>query len=251
EINNPINFVSSNIAPLRQDIADVNTIIEKYEELEGSDNIPEKLKEIEALKKELDFDYLKTELSTIIDGIEDGAKRTTEIVSGLRNFARLDEDELKNANINEGIESTLILIKSKLNGINIKKSLENIPIIECNPGKINQMIMNLIDNAIYAIDKKNTENKDGFIEVITESKDSFIILKIKDNGVGIDDNIKDKLFDPFFTTKDVGEGTGLGLSIVRSIVDNHEGKIIVNSEINKGTEIIVEIPIKRTVNGED
>ena len=97
EINNPINFVSSNVAPLRQDIEDLNTIINKYQELETTDDISEKLKEIEVLKKELDFDYLKTELATIIDGIEDGAKRTTEIVSGLRNFARLDEGELKNA----------------------------------------------------------------------------------------------------------------------------------------------------------
>ncbi|NQX99326.1 MAG: HAMP domain-containing histidine kinase [Flavobacteriales bacterium] len=251
EINNPINFVSSNIAPLRQDIEDVNTIIKKYEELETADNIPEKLKEIETLKKELDFEYLKTELSIIIDGIEDGAKRTTEIVSGLRNFARLDEGELKNANINEGIESTLILIKNKLKEIKIKKSLNKIPNIDCNPGKINQMVMNLIDNAIYAIDKSENENKDGLIIVTTESNKGLIKLTIKDNGVGIADKIKDKLFDPFFTTKDVGEGTGLGLSIVRSIVDNHGGKIIVNSEINKGTEIIVEIPIKRTVNGKD
>ncbi|PCJ26330.1 MAG: ATPase [Flavobacteriales bacterium] len=251
EINNPINFVSSNITPLRQDIADVNTIIAKYEELEDSDNIPEKLKEIDALKKELDFDYLKTELSTIIDGIEDGAKRTTEIVSGLRNFSRLDEGELKSVNINEGIESTLILIKNKLNRIKIKKKLGNIPNIECNPGKINQIVMNLIDNAIYAIDKKDMENKNGAIEVITESGSDSIILTIKDNGIGIDEAIKDKLFDPFFTTKDVGEGTGLGLSIVRSIIDNHNGKITVNSIINKGTEMIVEIPIKRKDNGEN
>jgi signal transduction histidine kinase len=251
EINNPINFVSSNIAPLRQDIEDVNTIINKYEELEDSDNIKEKLKEIEELKKELDFDYLKTELSTIIDGIEDGAKRTTEIVSGLRNFSRLDEGELKKVNINEGVESTLILIKNKLNGIKIDKSLGNIPSIDCNPGKLNQMTMNLIDNAIYAINKKDIENQNGLINVITECNDNSIILTIRDNGIGIPEAIKDNLFEPFFTTKDVGDGTGLGLSIVRSIVDSHNGKIIVNSEVNKGTEIIVEIPIKRESDGKN
>ncbi|MBL4669235.1 MAG: HAMP domain-containing histidine kinase, partial [Flavobacteriales bacterium] len=122
---------------------------------------------------------------------------------------------------------------------------------ECNPGKINQMVMNLIDNAIYAIDKSENKNKDGLITVTTESNEDLITLTIKDNGIGIPDNIKDKLFDPFFTTKDVGEGTGLGLSIVRSIVDNHKGKVIVHSKINKGTEIIVEIPIKRDNDGKN
>lgn len=243
EINNPINFVSSNITPLRQDIDDINTIIKKYEELENSDDIESKLIEIEALKKELDFDYLKTELTTIIDGIEDGAKRTTEIVSGLRNFSRLDEAEYKMVNINDGIEATLVLIKNKLNGIKIEKSLGDIPSTECNPGKINQMIMNLIDNSIYAIHKKDG-NINGLINIKTESNKEAIIITVKDNGIGIPEDIKDKLFDPFFTTKDVGEGTGLGLSIVRSIVDIHNGKISVNSELNKGTEIIVEIPIK-------
>ncbi len=249
EINNPINFVSSNIAPLRQDIEDVNAIIEKCEELKNVDNIEEKLKEIDALKKELDFGYLKTELSTIIDGIEDGAKRTTEIVSGLRNFSRLDEGELKKADINEGLASTLVLIKNKLNGIKVSKSFGDIPPIECNPGKINQLAMNLIDNAIYAIKERGIEN--GLIDLITESNNKTILLTIKDNGVGIANDIKNKLFDPFFTTKDVGEGTGLGLSIVRNIIENHNGKITVNSEVNVGTEMIVEIPIKRETDGEN
>ena len=249
EINNPINFVSSNIAPLRQDIDDVNAILRKYGELEEAGNIPEKLKEIEALKQELDFEYLQTELISIIDGIEDGATRTTEIVSGLRNFSRLDEGELKDANINEGIEATLILIKNKLNGIKIEKSLGSLPDVECNPGKINQLVMNLIDNSIYAIEKKDI--KDGVIGVTTENKNSSVILTIKDNGIGIPENIMDKLMDPFFTTKDVGEGTGLGLSIVRSIIDSHGGKINVISEVNKGTEILVVIPIKRENNGKN
>jgi len=244
EINNPINFVSSNITPLRQDIEDVNAILEKYKELETTANVSEKLKEIENLKQELDFEYLQIELGTIIDGIEDGAKRTAEIVSGLRSFSRLDEGDLKEVNINDGIQATLLLIKSKLNGIRIEKSLGSIPDVECNSGKINQLVMNLIDNSIYAINKNNIENKDGVIGVRTEQRDSSVRIIIEDNGIGIPENIKDKLFDPFFTTKDVGEGTGLGLSIVRSIIDSHKGKVKVISEVNKGTEISVEIPIK-------
>ena len=249
EINNPINFVSSNIPPLRQDIEDLNQIIAKYEELESSEDIPKKMIEIEALKKELDFNYLKIELTTIIDGIEDGAKRTQQIVSGLRNFSRLDEGDLKSVNINEGIEATLLLIKSKLHGIKVKKNLGKTTKIECNPGKINQVVMNLIDNTIYAIDKKETNNKNGLIEITTENDTNWVKLIIKDNGIGIPDDIKGKLFDPFFTTKDVGEGTGLGLSIVRNIIDNHKGRITVNSEINIGTEVIVEIPINKNING--
>ncbi|PCI96947.1 MAG: hypothetical protein COB15_08795 [Flavobacteriales bacterium] len=246
EINNPINFVSSNIAPLRQDIADINTIINKYADLKDSDNIKENLEEIESLKKELDFDYLKTELTTIINGIEEGAKRTTEIVSSLRNFSRLDEGELIYANINDGLESTIVLIRNKLDGIKIVKNFGKIPDCECNPGKINQLIMNLIDNAIYAIHKKDIENKNGEITLTTKSKEGFIILIIKDNGIGIPENIKEKLFDPFFTTKDVGEGTGLGLSIVRNIIDNHKGIIKINSTLKEGSEIIIKIPIKHT-----
>ncbi|MDG1476295.1 MAG: 7TM diverse intracellular signaling domain-containing protein [Vicingaceae bacterium] len=244
EINNPINFVSSNIIPLRQDIGDLNTILNKYAELENSNNISEKLKEIEALKKELDYDYLKTELSEIINGIEDGAKRTTEIVSGLRNFSRLDEGELNIANINTGIESTLLIVKSKLNNIKVVLELGNIPNYECNPGKINQAILNLIDNAIYAIEK-NKDTRDGLIKIKTFNTSKSIIISVSDNGTGIPNGNLSKLFDPFYTTKDVGEGTGLGLSIVRGVVDSHDGIINIESAENKGTEIVIELPIKK------
>ena len=247
EINNPINFVSSNITPLKQDLADIYSIVKKYEEIDENTDITQLLKEIKTLKEQLDYDYLNEELVTIIDGIEDGAKRTAEIVSGLRNFSRLDEGELKSVNINEGIESTLILIKSKLNGIKISKQLATaLPSLECNPGKINQLIMNLIYNAIYATKKRYTNNKDGIITITTNYDNDEIVLSIKDNGIGIADDIKAKLFEPFFTTKDVGEGTGLGLSIVRGIVDNHHGQITLNTTINVGTEIIIKLPLKQS-----
>ena len=244
EINNPINFVSSNILPLRQDIDDVKTILNKYEELETAENIPEKLKEIDDLKKELDYDYLKTELTEIINGIEDGARRTTEIVSGLKNFSRLDEGEFKYANLNKGIESTFLLVKSKLDGIIVELNLGDIPNYECNPGKINQLSLNLIDNAIYATKKNNKDNKDGLVKIKTSSTEEEITLSITDNGSGISKENIPKLFDPFFTTKDVGEGTGLGLSIVRGILDAHNAKINVESTENKGTEITITFPLK-------
>jgi signal transduction histidine kinase len=245
EINNPINFVSSNIKPLREDIVDINTIMNKYEELLTTVNIKEKLNEIEQLKKELDFEYLKTELNTIVDGIEDGASRTKEIVSGLRNFSRLDEDELKEANINHGLDSTLILIKNKLKGIRVNRGFEDIPNIECYPGKLNQLFMNVIDNAISAIHKKDMDNSQGEITIKTSADEKYLSISVKDNGIGIDNKKIDKIFEPFFTTNDVGEGTGLGLSIAHTIVEAHNGEIGVKSEKNRGTEMVIKIPIKQ------
>jgi signal transduction histidine kinase len=242
EINNPINFVSSNIPPLKQDLDDINTIIKKYEEITPN-NIIEKLKEIEALKIELDFEYLKTELPTIIEGIEDGAKRTQEIVSGLRNFSRLDENDLQLANINEGINSTLILIQNKLNGIQLIKNLGTIPPIECYPGKLNQLFMNVIDNAIGAIATKKKEQP-GELNISTYNDANFVYFKIKDNGIGMNATTKSKMFDPFYTTKAVGSGTGLGLSIVYTIVNKHNGEINVNTAEGIGTEITIKLPIK-------
>ncbi len=245
EINNPINFVSSNITPLRNDIEDLKTILNKYEEVAQKENLEIAIEEVEALKKELDYDYLKEELNIIINGIEDGAKRTTEIVSGLRNFSRLDESEFKVCNINEGIESTLVLIKNKINGIKVELNLADIAECECNPGKINQLIMNLIDNSIYAINKKHDNVADGLIKISTVKNEEYINIAIEDNGIGISDENLSKLYDPFFTTKDVGEGTGLGLSIVKGIVESHEGTIEINSTVNRGTTIIVKIPINK------
>lgn len=249
EINNPINFVSSNIYPLRQDIKDIKEVISKYEELEVTENFNEKLDEVRKLKIELDYDYLKEELDTIVDGIEEGALRTAEIVSGLRTFSRLDEGSLKDVNINEGIESTLVLVNSKLNGVKINKVLGDIPEVECNPGKINQLFMNLIDNAIFAVQKKNVSNEEGYVSITTDRlSDDKVRIVIEDNGIGIPDEIKDKLFDPFFTTKAVGEGTGLGMSIVRSIIDEHSGSINVDSVLNEGTKIEIVLPQKKKMN---
>lgn len=243
EVNNPINFIASNIFPLRADINDLKTILNKYTEIKTATNLSEKLIEIEQLKEELQYEYLLEELEGIIHGIEDGAKRTAEIVSGLRNFSRLDEGSLKFADINEGIESTLSLIKNKLGTIKLTKNLAKLPKIECFPGKINQLILNLLDNAIYAVNakKSNPENKEVKISTLVEN--DSIVLIIKDNGVGMDEKTKQRLFEPFYTTKDVGEGTGLGLSIVHGIIQSHKAKIELISELNLGTEFKIYFPL--------
>lgn len=241
EINNPINFVSSNISPLKQDINDLKTIIEKYGEI-NSTNVNEKLEEIETLKKELDYHFLTQELETIISSIENGANRTTEIVRSLRNFSRLDESDLMLADINEGIESTLILLQSEYKGIEIKKELGELPKVECYPGKLNQVFLNILNNAIHAVrDRKNQDEK-GTITISTSVINDKISVSIKDNGVGMNKETQNKIFDPFFTTKEVGKGTGLGLSIVYRIIENHQGTIIVESEENKGTIFTLNLP---------
>ena len=242
EINNPINFVSSNITPLRRDLEDIYLLIKKYEELSTTDDVKGKLEEIDALKKELDFEYLKTEIPEIINGIEDGATRTKEIVRGLRNFSHLDEAEQQKVDINEGVESTLILIKTKFNNISLKTELGSLPIIECYPSKLNQVFMNLIDNAIGAIESKNFVDEEAEILIKTYTESNSIIFSVEDNGVGMTDSTREKMIEPFFTTKDVGKGTGLGLSIAYGIVEKHSGKIEVESMLNIGTVVKVKIP---------
>ncbi len=244
EINNPINFVSSNITPLKQDINDLTTIIDKYSELTNSTEIEEKLQEIETLKNSLDYNYLKEELQIIINGIENGAKRTTEIVSGLKNFSRMDESDLQLANINEGINSTLVILKSSLDNIQLEKKLNPLPKIECYPGKLNQVFMNLINNSIQAIEENKSNITKGIITIETLEKEDSILISIADNGIGMNKDTQKKIFDPFFTTKKVGQGTGLGLSIVYTIIQNHQGKIEVQSNINEGCVFTIILPKK-------
>jgi len=124
------------------------------------------------------------------------------------------------------------------------KNYSDLPLVECYPGKLNQVFLNIITNAIYAINKKFQEQPGGVLTIATRSENDWVFISISDNGTGMDENTKKKLFEPFFTTKDVGEGTGLGLSIAYNTITKHNGRIVVNSEIGKGTEFILEIPLK-------
>ena len=244
EINNPINFVKSNIKPLQLDINDLIEVIDEYNKLhntEGAD-IPEKLKSIEKLKKTIDIDYVKTEIESLVSGIREGAERTAEIVLGLRNFSRLDESEVKTVNVHEGIESTMVLLKNQLpENISFEKHFEANGNIECFPGKLNQVFMNILNNGIQAIKEKKEQSAKENIVVSTEDIGDQIRISIKDSGIGMTDEVRQKIFDPFFTTKDVGEGTGLGLSIVYKIIQKHGGKIEVVSSRGKGAEFIITL----------
>lgn len=243
EINNPINFVYNGIDSLNMSIDDLTKIMNKYNELEsaGSDQIPQVLTEIGDMKKRLRYEKLMNNLPTVLSDIKSGANRTIEIVKGLRVFSRLDEEDQKAANINECLESTLILLRNKTKDkIKVQKFFdESLKEIMCYPGQLNQVFMNLLSNAVQAMPE---EKKDGKIMIYTENLEKSVIIRIMDNGAGIPEDVRKRIFEPFFTTKPVGIGTGLGLSISYGIIEKHDGKIYVNSEVDKGTEFVIELP---------
>ena len=248
EINNPINFVTSNVGPLKRDVEILLDMIDTMESVGLSDSpIQNKRDQIEDYKEDIDFDYLKIEINSLLKGIGDGASRTAEIIKGLRIFSRLDEDDLKYADINEGLDSTLVLVNNLINNnkIEVIKNWGDFPAIECYPGKLNQVFLNIISNAIYAINKNGNHNGQGIVKLSTEIEGTNLLVKIEDNGIGMDENTKKKIFEPFFTTKDVGEGTGLGMSITYNTVKRHNGNIYINSTPTVGTEFIIEIPIRQ------
>jgi len=245
EINNPINFVTSNIKPLKRDIEMIFDALTMIENVGISDLSPsDKQKQVKEYKDAIEFDYLATEIKHLINGINDGANRTAEIVKSLKIFSRLDESDLKKADLNECLESTLIIINSQLKGkINVLKEYNNLPLVECYPGKLNQVFLNIISNAIYAIQKKFGENSGGEIAIITSRDEKNVFIKIKDNGTGMDAKVQNKVFEPFFTTKDVGEGTGLGMSIAYNTIKKHNGIISVDSLVGEETTFVLQIPI--------
>ncbi len=244
EINNPINFVSSNINPLKRDINDVLEIVEAYRESGLKEFSEETKKKLLTLEDDLEFEYVLQEIEQLLRGMEDGAKRTVEIVKGLRLFSRVDEQDVKKVNIHDGIDSTIVLLNSTMAGkIKIIKEYGDLPLVECLAGKMNQVFMNIITNSIHALQDNFEKEKEPTITIKTSSDGERARLEIKDNGPGIPENVKQRIFEPFFTTKSVGKGTGLGLSIVYTIIENHKGGLEVNSEEGKGTSFIITLPI--------
>jgi signal transduction histidine kinase len=246
EINNPINFVTSNVNPLKRDVEMVLEALVKIEEISVSDApAAEKKKQIQDYKEELDFDYLTLEIKHLIKGINEGANRTAEIVKGLKIFSRLDEDDLKKADMNEGLESTMVIANNLLNNkIQVITEYDSeLPLIECFAGKLNQVFLNIVSNAVHAIQKQFGDNPGGELLIKTHHDANNIYITIKDNGIGMDELTQKKIFEPFFTTKEVGEGTGLGMSIAYNTIRKHSGQIIVNSTLGEGTEFILQIPI--------
>lgn len=238
ELNNPISFVYSNLHTMETDMAHVfNT----YEEMEAmiTSNCPSGLaEEIRSLRKKKDLDFLRDDITDMTKESKMGIERVKTIVEDLRTFSRLDEAELKQVNLQETIRSTLTILRPELTQKNIQFELSVPDInVECYPGQLNQAIMNVLINAIQAVETGGSVSLKAF------EQETQIQLVIEDNGGGISREVLDKVFDPFFTTKPVGSGTGLGLSITYKIInDLHKGSIDIHSEPGHGCTVVLSIP---------
>jgi two-component system, NtrC family, sensor kinase len=239
EINNPINFIASSLNPLKRNLDSFSELLEKYDTLAQGH---EDYSNIEAFKEEIDYEYTCEETTLLLASISEGAQRTSEIVKGLRNFSRLDEGERKKACLNEGLESTLMLLQSNIKNkdIQLVKSLGKLPETLCYAGQLNQVFMNILTNAIQAMPKKGILTLQSELDSLT----SEIKIRISDTGNGMSEAVMQKIFDPFFTTKVVGEGTGLGLSISYGIIQKHQGTIQVQSEVGKGSTFLIVLPVQ-------
>jgi len=222
-------------------------LLGKYEQLQEEADFKSGLLDIHRFRQEIDIDYIHEEIDSLIKGIEDGATRTAEIVTGLRTFSRLDESDLKSVDLHEGLESTLVLLRTNIpKNVTVIKNYAVLPKIECYAGKINQVFMNILTNAFNAI-KTHSNGREEFVTITTKEENGQAVISIKDTGPGMTQEVKEKIFDPFFTTKDVGEGTGLGLSIVFSIIEKHNGRIIVVTAPGEGAEFIIYLPMRINV----
>lgn len=246
EINNPVNFISGNIKHTSNYIKDVFDLLHLYQR-----HFPDPGSAISEKIEEIDLDFLMQDLPKALSSMEVGAVRISEIVLALRNFSRLDEAEMKPVDIHSGIDSTLLILQARLQAkpgrpsIEIIKEYGNLPLVECYAGQLNQVFMNILNNAIDTLEKQDSPR---IITISTSvlQNSSGVLIKIADNGPGMTSEVNKRLFDPFFTTKTVGAGTGLGLSIsYQIVVDKHGGKLKCNSAPGQGAEFLIEIPVNQ------
>lgn len=250
EINNPITFISGNIVCADDYIQDLVYVLKSYREecTNPSKKLQDKIEEI-------DLDFMLEDLQNLMKSMKIGSERILGIVNSLRNFSRLDEMKIQSVNIHENIDRTLMILHNRLKAqvhrpeIEIIKEYSEIPCIDCYSGPLNQVFMNILSNAIDALEMKydnsSLESPKIWIQTqFTPQQSDWISIRIKDNGIGIQEENMAKLFDPFFTTKPIGKGTGLGLSISNEIVtEKHGGRLQTSSELGNGTEFTIAIPI--------
>ena len=254
EINNPVNFIYGNINHISQYSEDLLGILNLYQQSYLNPE-PEILERAE----EIDLDFIVEDLPKMLSSIKVGTERIRQIVLSLRNFSRLDQAEVKPVNVHDGIDSTLVILQHRLKAkpespaIQIIKQYGYLPLVECYAGQLNQVFMNILTNAVDAIEEyqeSKSEKHSGQIKIHTSFNQlpnniPSVVIRIVDNGGGIPEDIINRVFDPFFTTKEIGKGTGLGLSIsYQIVVDKHGGIFKCNSQANIGTEFSIEIPIK-------
>ncbi len=242
EINNPLSFVSNNVAVLQRDVGSMRKLLDEYMQANAviAKADPERAATLKEMSEQFDVAYTLPNLEDMMLRSRDGLKRIQQIVKDLRDFARLDTSDMHEINVNEGVESTVNIIRGRARKkqVEIQTHLGELPLVTCYPAKINQVIMNLTANAIDA------SHEGGVVTIATRQDGDSIEIEVTDKGSGVDPAIIDKIFDPFFTTKPPGEGTGLGLSISYGIIQDHHGSIRVDSEKERGAKFTIRLPIK-------
>ena len=252
EINNPIGFIGSNIQPALDYITDIFGLLDLYQKKYPQPDI-----EIQNEIETIDLDYIRKDLTKLVGSMQEGVKRIKDISTSLRTFSRADSDIPVACDIHEGIDSTIMILKHRLKAtetrpeIIVIKDYGNLPQVECYAGQLNQVFMNLLSNAIDAVEDSNQGRKYGEIDNQITIKTALsadkkqVIIRIEDNGIGMSLEVQEKIFEHLFTTKSVGQGTGLGLAIAHQIVvEKHQGQITVNSVPNEGTVFSIVIPVK-------
>ncbi|WP_343039361.1 ATP-binding protein [Sodalinema gerasimenkoae] len=249
EINNPVSFIYGNLDPLGDYVEGLLEIIQTYQE-----TYPEPPIELSELIEDLDLSFIAEDLPKMVNSIRTGAARIRDIVRSLRTFSRLDEADLKAVDLHENLDSTLMILQNQLNGrsgkpkIKVIKNYGDLPLVDCYIGLLNQVFMNVLVNVIQTIEERqNTEgdsSHQGVITITTISKEAGeVIISVRDNGLGMSEQVKGKIFEPFFTTKPIGSGTGMGLPTSHQIVTKyHEGELYFDSTLGEGTTFFVRLP---------
>jgi two-component system, NtrC family, sensor kinase len=254
EINNPLNFIHSNLIPIEDYTQDLLKLLNSYQQ-----HYPNPPQTLQSDLEEVDLDFLMEDVTKLLQSMKVGSDRIRAIVKSLRNFARLDESDCKAVNIHEGIDNTLMILQHRLNSnsdrpaIKIIKDYAQLPLVECYAGQLNQVFMNLLSNAIDTLEEsrqgltyKEIEQQPCLIKIQTELIGlDQVKITVEDNGIGIPEEVRSRLFDPFFTTKPVGKGTGLGLYISYQIItEKHKGRLYCDSTLGEGTKFCIEIPVQ-------
>jgi signal transduction histidine kinase len=250
EINNPISFIAGNLKPANEYIQALMRLIQLYQT-----EYPEPNPVIQSAIQDIDLDFLMVDLPKIMGSMKTGVERICTVILALRIFSRLDESEIKLADLHEGIESTLLLLQQRLKKpeeafeIQVVRRYEDLPLVNCYAGELNQVFLNLLNNAIDALEQQSRQpllsQETPTIWIRTELIESrMVVIRIRDNGVGVAEEFRSRLFDPFFTTKPVGKGVGLGLSTsYQIVVEKHRGQMIFEAPAHRGAEFIVQLPI--------
>ncbi|MUG99630.1 hypothetical protein F7734_48070 [Scytonema sp. UIC 10036] len=253
EINNPVNFINGNLKYVQEYAHHLMNMMQLYQK-----HYPNPTNEIQIAAQEIDLGYVQEDLPKILNSMKLGTDRICQIVLSLRNFSRLDEAEFKAVNIHEGIDNTLLILQHRLQEnaecpkIEIVKEYGNLPLIPCYPGQLNQVVMNILANAIDALEEYHSKRtfpkiKEHRSQIVirTSALDAgWVQIAIADNGLGMTEQVKQQIFNPFFTTKPIGKGTGMGMSIsYQIIIEKHRGKLECFSTLGQGTEFVIQLPI--------